>query len=297
MTAVREFPLRDAYIDHWLWSLSPDNAEERWRYARCPEDHVLTLVDAEACGCRSVRAAAMTSLHTAMGGAAVLRLSGLGIDRVFVNGELIGQEMVADAQTIPVLLHPGRTEIRIDFRIPAGRGAVTMRAAARVCDAPPDTMVQILTTSGDPARWAKFERVFDGAIIDRDVYTAGALVQLTWPSLDERCTTQGRLQHSSGRIYGQSTKMLDAETRTLVLGKAINIPDGAYQIVVMPDSGTSIMGGLATADPCPSTSARPPSRRPGMRIWSPARRGSGTRRRFQRQSCRPDCSDGAWTVV
>lgn len=234
-TADLQYPLCEGYVDQWLWSLDVHASIETWLYARCPEDHSLTIVASAPHDCHTVNASAVTYLHTLTGGSCVLFLTGTDIDRVLFDCDVVWQSHgMNSAHEIPVELLPGKNEIRIDFSIP--KTPEVMRCKLRVENPPAGTTVQIPTTATDPSRRAKFERVFEQAVIDRDVFTRGAMVQVDWSSLDERCTTQGRLRHISGRIYGQSTKMLDSETHTLILGKALNIPDGRYDAVIMPDS-------------------------------------------------------------
>ncbi len=85
------------------------------------------------------------------------------------------------------------------------------------------------------ARLAKFRRIFPQAWLARDIYSRGDLVRVDFPQdLDELCDVHISMAHESGRIYAEANTMLDEDTTSVVLRKAMNAPDGLYQARIRP---------------------------------------------------------------
>ena len=87
-------------------------------------------------------------------------------------------------------------------------------------------------------RVEKFTRVLGRMRLDRPAYVQGTPinVEITEP-LDERCDVLARLVHESGRTYAQHEIMVSEETDHFTLGKALNVPDGNYEVVLTPPLG------------------------------------------------------------
>ena len=90
--------------------------------------------------------------------------------------------------------------------------------------------------AGSPEqRLAKFQRIFPRAWLARDIYGGSDLIQVDFPpDLNELCDVHISMTHESGRIYAEATTMLDEDTRSVVLRKALNAPDGLYHARIRP---------------------------------------------------------------
>ena len=87
----------------------------------------------------------------------------------------------------------------------------------------------------DPDRVAKYRRVLPHLLLDRTSYVRGAVISVQVdPPIADRCDVTLRLVHSSGRTYGQQDRTLDPETHEFVLRKALNLPDGVYELIITP---------------------------------------------------------------
>ncbi len=85
------------------------------------------------------------------------------------------------------------------------------------------------------SRLAKFRRIFPQAWLKRDIYSRGDLIQVDFPpDLNELCDVHISMAHESGRIYAEANTMLDEDTTSVVLRKALNAPDGLYQARIRP---------------------------------------------------------------
>ena len=87
----------------------------------------------------------------------------------------------------------------------------------------------------DPVRIAKFERVLPLLRLDQAAYRRGETVTLHLASpLAELCDVCLRLCHETGRTYAQLELQLGPDTGSIALAKAINIPEGRYEVVATP---------------------------------------------------------------
>jgi hypothetical protein len=263
--AYLKYDLNDGYIDNWLvagpftladqdtppasgtWPPPVENGIFQvgehaltWNYYRCRDDHRVDFSDRIDTNLTVIWA--YTQVVVEVEQTAAFTLTCPNRVTLSLNGALIfsadrGQQI----NTIALKLTAGMNEILVcasDVWLDNG-----LNFKLRWPAAPAATHVQIPTAAPRPDRREKFERVLPQAYLDRDVYTRSAQVVVHWPPQSERTNVLGRMQHESGRIYAEATRMLDAETHTLTLNKALNIPDGRYEARLMP-AGEEYYSGL-----------------------------------------------------
>ena len=94
--------------------------------------------------------------------------------------------------------------------------------------------VRLPTLVEQVARRQLLERVFAAAYLDRDVYGRNDEVVVRWPdTLPESASVALRIQKPSGEIFLESWPVAQAGA-TAGMVKGMQVPDGAYKIVLMP---------------------------------------------------------------
>lgn len=265
----REYPLQDGYIHNWLVAgpqqiprssaKAGEKGRERrasgitsqpveqetfavtgdvltWQAYTCHDDH---LVDLTGCAASSqaTRVFAYAQLNCKYEGGVIFRLTGYGSADVWVNGchhhtQEPGQRL-PHTDSFKVELCQGRNDILARFaspnikRIPC---AIALQVAAQT----PTLCVEVPTHSPHVDRYQKLERIFQGAYLERDVYTPGDPLIVHWPAnLREWADATIRLQTPAGRIHAEFYATAKASTAT-DLSRARQVPDGPYQVVLMP---------------------------------------------------------------
>ncbi len=89
-----------------------------------------------------------------------------------------------------------------------------------------------------------FESFFEQLYLDKDVYAHEDRIVLRWPrKLDAPADFNARLQLSNGRIYAESEgREGDSSDRTLT--QPVSIPDGEYDLVLMPSPSEYYIRGV-----------------------------------------------------
>lgn len=89
--------------------------------------------------------------------------------------------------------------------------------------------------SSQLARREKLEKLFAAAYLERDLYHRDHELKVYWPeNLGLAAEIALRLQTPSGRIYGELQPFFVRPGAVANLGKVYRVPDGAYQVVLMP---------------------------------------------------------------
>ena len=93
-------------------------------------------------------------------------------------------------------------------------------------------------------RYQLFESFFAQLYLDKDVYAHEDRIVLRWPrKLEAPADYNARLQLTNGRIYADSEgKEGDSSDRTLT--QAVSIPDGEYDLVLMPSPSEYYVRGV-----------------------------------------------------
>ncbi|MDE0183542.1 MAG: hypothetical protein OXL39_19480 [Caldilineaceae bacterium] len=93
-------------------------------------------------------------------------------------------------------------------------------------------------------RYELFSSFFDQLYLDREVFAHKDRIVLRWPrQLEAPADFNVRLQRSDGRIYAESEgKQGDSGDR--ILAQEILIPDGAYELVLMPSANEYYVKGV-----------------------------------------------------
>ena len=94
------------------------------------------------------------------------------------------------------------------------------------------------------ARYQLFDSFFEQLQLEREVYAHKDKIVLRWPrKLKAPADYTARLQRTNGRIYAEAEgKKGDKDDRTLA--QAISIPDGEYELILMPSANEYYVRGV-----------------------------------------------------
>jgi hypothetical protein len=218
-------------------SFAADDGSVTWAYARCGDDHFVDLTGFYHT-CHYLRAWAYAELLLPEAQQADWALTTNGPADVWVNGEHVHRveqfhHQIPNSSPFRARLQAGRNTILVRFEAVAAREC-PFAMALRVAGPPDGAPVQLPTLSEHAARRQQLERVFDAATLDRDVYGRQDGIVLRWPAeLEGRCELLARLQTPAGRIYMEALPVAEAGASALVC-KGFQVPDGPYQLVLMP---------------------------------------------------------------
>ena len=104
----------------------------------------------------------------------------------------------------------------------------------------PDANINSSASSATSAelndRYQLFASFFEQLYLEKDVYAYEDQIVVRWPrKLDAPADYNFRLQLSNGRIYAEAEgKEGDCGDRTLT--SAVSIPDGEYELIMMPSA-------------------------------------------------------------
>jgi hypothetical protein len=122
--------------------------------------------------------------------------------------------------------------------LPVGEVKAAGMAPAPMVDAAP---------SISKVRQQVLETMFARACVGRTTFTKNDIITVRWPDdLAVSGELAIRIMTASGRIYLERHATVTAGT-VLNLGHAYLLPEGAYQIVIMPTPGEYHAGGLRIA--------------------------------------------------
>lgn len=157
---------------------------------------------------------------------------------LWINGEHCHRQadfrdQLPYSQQTTAQLRSGKNQVLVQFEHVAVR-ACPYVMALKVANVKADLKVSLPTAMPMLERRRRLERLFTLAWLDQDVYHRDDPIKVRWPQelpfATEICI---RLQTPTGRIYAEARPYIrpGAEVN---LGKAHLVPDGAYQVVLMP---------------------------------------------------------------
>lgn len=209
-----------------------------WRYARCRDDHFVDLT-AFYHTCHYLRSWAYVEVLCPEPQEVACVLTSNGPADVWLNGLHIHRQehfhhQIPHSIAFPATLHAGRNEILVRLEEVAVRECPYAMALQIGAGALAATPVRLPTLVEQVARRQLLERVFAAAYLDRDVYGRNDEVVVRWPEiLLESGSVALRVQKPSGEIFSEALPVAQAAAAAGLI-KGIQVPDGAYRIVLMP---------------------------------------------------------------
>lgn len=209
-----------------------------WQAIRCGDDHYVNLTDFYP-RCHYVTAWAYTKLIAPTAQSLAMTLTTNGPADVWINGQHAHRHehhALQRPQSVDftAALQTGENDVLVRFEVVGARACPFLMAlqldpaAANGCySALPTTRLPLL-------RRQKLAQLFDQAYITQSVYHRNEELLLHWPAemkLVDKLTV--RLQARTGRIYGETQPDIQGGT-TVNLGPVYQLPDGDYDIVLMP---------------------------------------------------------------
>ncbi len=209
-----------------------------WRALRCKGDHFVDLT-AFYHTCHYLRSWAYTQIQAEQTQRAGFVLTTNGPADLWLNGEHVYRHehfhhQIPQRGLFEAKLSEGYNEILVRFEEVAVRECPYAMALQIVGAAGLNGSVVLPTTLEPIARRQLLTELMENAYLDRDVYHREDLLQVHWPNdlrvIDELAV---RLQTPDGRIYAEGHPMIRAGT-VVNLGPVYQVPEGAYEIVLMP---------------------------------------------------------------
>lgn len=234
-----------------LQALIAGNAELTWQYWRCAEDHLLHLSRFDASP-RYLRSWAYVQVISPVAHSdcceAVLTTHGPA--RLWVNGDLVHAHThihpLLHQDAFPVTLQQGVNEILCRFE-QVSIGATPYRLALQFTDLDgkaSDVEIRLPTGTPHASRFQALERLFEGAFLDRDIFSGDDEIMIHWPEklprhypfllrLQQENADSDSSESDSARIYAETlgTARPGGVTKTVA---ASTLTTGSYQAVLMP---------------------------------------------------------------
>lgn len=229
-------------------ALAIDETELTWSYVACQDDH---FVDRTAFyrTCHYLRSWAYTEILCPEPQEATFVLTTNGPADFWLNGEHIHRQehfhhQIPHSRSVAAALREGWNEILVRFEEVAVREC-PYAMALEIVGLPSGALpVRLSTTTARTGQRQKLERIFETASLDRDVYATDDEFSVRWPAdLNETGNLALRLQTPSGRIYGEAWPVAQPAAAA-GLGKAFQLTEGAYQIVLMPRPEEYYLGNM-----------------------------------------------------
>ena len=221
--------------------------ETRWRYMRCLDDHFIDL-SAFYHTTHYLRAWAYAQVISPVAGEVTLALTTNGPADVWLDGQ--------HAHRQEHFHHQFPARVAFQARMKEGVNEILVRmeeVAAREC---PYTMaLQIvdfqgqaisvrLPTTLDLQRRQKLERVLEAAYTERESFAHRDEINLHFPAdMKDNVSLCARVQTPSGRIYAEALRRVRGGS-VIKLGRAAELQDGEYRLVVMPTPREFHEGGM-----------------------------------------------------
>lgn len=231
-----------------LSPLSEQDQELRWQVLRCADDHFLHLAGFATPARSHVWLYATLVYPT--GGAIGATVTAHGRVTIWLNGKAAHQHQAESAaalqtSTFSLPLRAGDNDLLLCCE-QAEPGARPWRLALHLPDLRSQATVRVeLPIDGNYAkRFQSYERLFDAATLDRDLFTGPDQVAVHWPQrLAEALPLNLRLQTPGGQIFAETIGVpkTGAQTRTLA---AARLPSGRYEALLMPPPSDYAQGGL-----------------------------------------------------
>jgi hypothetical protein len=210
-----------------------------WQVVRCGDDHYVNL-SAFYHTCHYVTAWAYAKVAAPAAQEVTLTLTTNGPADVWVNGEHAHRQVHhalqrPQSERFTASLQAGENEILVRFEVVGARACPFLMALHLDAENVGALHIRLPTTRLPVARRSKLEQIFDQAYVKQSVYHRQEELSVHWPDtmqLSDRITV--RLQSREGRIYGEGRH--DVKKGTIVnLGAVYQVPDGDYDVVIMPD--------------------------------------------------------------
>lgn len=219
-----------------LESFTIDNTVLKWSYYCCRGDHFVDLSNFYHTH-HYLQSWAYAQIVCPDSQSVTFVLTTNGPADVWLNGQHAHRQehfctQNAHSVSFQAELRAGNNDLLVRFEEVAVR-ACPYTMALQAVSLPEGVRVCLPTANERTEQRRQLEKVFGQAYLDREVYTADDHIVLQWPEkLAERCDLTVRLQSLSGRIYAELTR---AEAPAAIrLRRRIQVPDGAYQVVLMP---------------------------------------------------------------
>jgi hypothetical protein len=223
-------------------TLAPGDSELVWSYFRCRDDHLVDL-SAFYHTCHYLRAWAYAQIVSPSSREATLVLTTNGPADLWLNGQHVHRQehfyhQLPHSVSFQATLKQGHNEILVRFEEVAMRECPYAMALQIVgfpiSDAFEALSVLLPSMIEKVERRQTLERVFEAAYLDRDVYVWDDEITVRWPEdIHEQASLMLRLQTRSGWIYAEGLKV-GAAGKAVPLSRPFQVPEGAYQAVLMP---------------------------------------------------------------
>jgi hypothetical protein len=221
-----------------------------WQYDRCQADHFIHRSDFYPAA-HHLWSWAYAQIVCQTAKTTTVSLTTNGPADVWLNGQHIHrqthfQQPIPRSVTFPIVLQKGPNDLLIRFEQVA-IGGCAHRLACQFPGLPDDekqVRVRLPLASGRIERFKAFERLFDQAALDRDIFAGTAEVGLHWPhTLPHTHKFLLRLQQPSGRIYAETLGQPkpNGMTKTVAAASLMTAP---YQAILMPQPREYVQGRL-----------------------------------------------------
>jgi hypothetical protein len=219
-----------------------------WQSVICGDDHFVDLSDFYHT-CHYLRAWAFIQIDAPSARSASLEITTNGPADIWINGQHVHRHLHFHHQI------PQRVFVQADLA--AGKNDVLIRIeevavrecpyalALRILDDDRSNFKLFLPTTLQPlARRRKLEDLMAGAVLTQDVYQRNDELVIYWPD-DFRLSGEitVRLQSKSGRIYGEGNVNVAAGAKSS-FGQVISLPEGPYDLLLMPKAEEYYIGGM-----------------------------------------------------
>jgi hypothetical protein len=212
--------------------------ETRWRYVHCLDDHFVDL-SAFYHTTHVLKAWAYAQVASPEEREVTLALTTNGPADLWVNGAHCHRQehfhhQVPLRVTFQAGLKAGYNEILVRFEEVAARECpYTM--ALQVVDFADSGGTLRLPTTLDVQRRQVLEQVIEAAYTQQDVFEYRDEISVHWPEdMAGKVTIGTRLQTTTNRIYAEANRKVKAGSVTK-LGMPVQMPNGEYRVVVMPE--------------------------------------------------------------
>lgn len=235
------------------------DGELKWRYWRCDDDH---FVDCTAFYhiTHYLRAWVFSRVVSPTAGRVRGVLTTNGPADVWQGGRHVHRQehfhhQIPHSVAFELDLAEGPNDLLVRFEEVAAREC-PYALALRLVDAPAGTHVLIPTTHADLARRKVVEDAIYAAYLDRDAYVWDDEITVFWPrDLPAPAELTLRLQQPEGWIYAEGRPKVNPGSRR-PLGQPLQMPEGPYQVRVLPSLEEYYEGDLRLERRIPLTALR-----------------------------------------
>ena len=242
------------------------DAQLAWHYTRCDDDH---FVDCTAFYhiCHYLRAWAYSRVMSPAAAEVTCILTTNGPADVWLNGQHVHRQehfyhQIPHSIPFRVKLAEGPNDFLVRFEEVAARECPYAMALRIVGDSAQETnplsgaFALVPTSHADVARRQVVEEAIEAAYLDRDVYVWDDEITVYWPrELAASAELTVRLQQPSGWIYSEGRPNVSAGHKR-PLGQPFQVPEGPFQIFLIPSLQEYYEGNLRLERRIPLTARR-----------------------------------------